>query len=37
MPSVSLREAAGQGLGVAWERSMGQADSGRVKEQVDEK
>ena len=31
------REAAGQGLAVASARAMGQADSGRVKEQVEEK
>ena len=31
------REAAGQGLTVAGARAMGQADSGRVKEQVEEK
>ena len=31
------REAAGQGLAVARARAMGQADSGKVKEQVEEK
>ena len=31
------REAAGQGLAVARARAMGQADSGSVKEQVEEK
>ena len=34
---IVTREAAGQGLAVARARAIGQADSGRVKEQVEEK